>query len=142
MTMHGLDAMDRDECLAELRRGGLGRIAYTDGDHPVIVPVRFATLDDDVVLRTAPGEKLVAAALHQTVAFEIDGHDPDAHTGWSVLVVGRAEEVTNPEARARCEALGLDPWAGVARDRWVRIRTEDVSGRRLHRDPSSRGVDD
>jgi len=135
MTMHGLDALDRDDCLAHLRRGGLGRMAFTSGEHPVVLPVLFAVLDDDVVIRTAPGEKLVAAALQQVVAFEIDEHDQHARTGWSVLVVGRAEEVTHPDERARCEALGLEPWAGAARDRWVRIHTEDLTGRRLHHGP-------
>ena len=135
MTMHGLDALDRDECLAHLRRGGLGRMAFTNGEHPVIVPVLFAVLDDDIVIRTAPGEKLVAAALNQVVAFEIDEHDLHARTGWSVLVVGRAEEVTHPDERARCEDLGLEPWAGTARDRWVRIHTQELTGRRLHDAP-------
>ncbi|HEX5614841.1 MAG TPA: pyridoxamine 5'-phosphate oxidase family protein [Acidimicrobiia bacterium] len=130
--MHGLDAIDRDDCLALLRRGGLGRIAFSNGLHPVVVPVLFAMLDDDVVIRTGPGEKLVAAALHQTVAFEIDEHDPGARTGWSVLVVGPAEEVVHPDERARCDALGLEPWAGSARDRWVRIRSHEITGRRLH----------
>lgn len=135
MTMHGLDALDRDECLAHLRRGGLGRMAYTNDEHPVILPVLFAVLDDDVVIRTAPGEKLVAAALHQVVAFEIDELDLDEREGWSVLVVGRAGEVTHPDDVARCEALGLEPWAGAARDRWVRIHTDELTGRRLDHRP-------
>ena len=39
-------------------------------------------------------------------------------------------QVTNVEL-TRVEALGLHPWAGELRDRYVRIRADDVSGRRI-----------
>jgi nitroimidazol reductase NimA-like FMN-containing flavoprotein (pyridoxamine 5'-phosphate oxidase superfamily) len=96
-----------------------------------VLPVVYALLDDDVVFRTAPGEKLIAAALNRTVAFEIDDYDVSGRTGWSVLVVGTAEEVVSSEALTRVRALGLQPWAGEFRDRFVRIRVEEVSGRRV-----------
>jgi hypothetical protein len=40
-----------------------------------VLPVVYALLDRDVVFRTAPGEKLIAAALNRTVAFEVDEYD-------------------------------------------------------------------
>jgi hypothetical protein len=48
-----------------------------------------------------------------------------------VLVNGPAEELVTPAARARAEALDLEPWAGDARDRYVRIRVHAISGRRI-----------
>ena len=75
----------------------------------------YALLDGDVVFRTAPGEKLLAAALSRTVVFEIDAFDVDARQGWSVDVVGEAEETAKPGERAPAQALGLEPWAGEAR---------------------------
>jgi len=74
---------------------------------------------------------LIAAALHRTVAFEVGAFDVDARRGWSVDVVGEAEEILHPDERARAEALGLKPWAGAADDRYVRIRAQQVSGRRV-----------
>jgi hypothetical protein len=51
-----------------------------------------------------------------------------------VLVQGIAEEVEDAAAIERFEGLGLRPWAdSVARDRWIRIRPEEISGRRLAR---------
>ena len=94
-------------------------------------PVLYALLDGDVVFRTAPGEKLIAAALQRQVVFEIDSFDTSACSGWSVNVVGIAEEIENTAELARAESLGLQPWAGEVRDRYVRIRAGEVSGRRI-----------
>lgn len=94
-------------------------------------PVLYALLDGDIVFRTAPGEKLIAAALQREVVFEIDSYDLAARTGWSVNVLGTAQEIETPDERRRAEALGLDPWAGEIRDRYVRITAYDVTGRRI-----------
>jgi nitroimidazol reductase NimA-like FMN-containing flavoprotein (pyridoxamine 5'-phosphate oxidase superfamily) len=133
MSSYGLEEIGRDECDALLRSQTVGRVAVDTGEHPAILPVRYALLGGDIVFRTAPGDKLVAAMLHRTVPFEVDEHHDEEHTGWSVLVVGHAEEVVHPDEVAACEALGLEAWAGEARDRWVRIRAEHVTGRRVRR---------
>jgi uncharacterized protein len=125
-----MEVLDRSACEALLATQRVGRIALCL-DHPVVLPVVYALYDGDVVFRTAPGEKLIAAALQRTVAFEIDAYDPDAHTGWSVDVIGTAEEIVNPAELARVRALDLPAWAGEVRDRFVRVRTKDITGRRL-----------
>ena len=96
------------------RSGSGGRCVHT---RPLVLPVEYALLDADVVFRTAPGEKLIAAALGRTVAFEIDEYDVSAWTGWSVIAVGAAEEVVDRAELTRVHALGLHPWAGEFRDR-------------------------
>ena len=130
VSNYGLEVLSEDECGALLATQRVGRIAVC-GAQPEIVPVLYALLDGDVVFRTAPGEKLLAAALARTVVFEIDAFDVDARQGWSVDVVGEAEEIRDPDERARAEALGLEPWAGEARDRYVRVRARHVTGRRI-----------
>jgi nitroimidazol reductase NimA-like FMN-containing flavoprotein (pyridoxamine 5'-phosphate oxidase superfamily) len=130
MSSYGLDIMDRDECQQLLRTQRVGRVAVGT-DHPAVLPVVYGVLDGDVVFRTAPGEKLIAAALHRTTAFEIDAYDGDEQTGWSVNVVGPAEELLNPADLARARALDLPAWAGEVRDRFIRIRTEHITGRRI-----------
>jgi nitroimidazol reductase NimA-like FMN-containing flavoprotein (pyridoxamine 5'-phosphate oxidase superfamily) len=99
-----------------------------------VLPVVYALLDGDVVFRTAPGEKLIAAVLNRTVAFEVDEFDVSARCGWSVNVVGAAEEVVGTEELTRVRMLGLEPWAGEFRDRFVRIRADEVTGRRVDPD--------
>ena len=133
MSSYGLEILPPDECFALLASQRLGRVAVDTGEYPAIFPVLFALLDNAVVFRTAPGDKLVAAALNRVVPFEVDEHDDDLRSGWSVLLVGTMEEILDPTDRARAEALGLEPWAGEVRDRYVRIRPEHVSGRRIAR---------
>ena len=136
MSSYGLDVLSADECRELLQTKRVGRVAVYS-DRPAILPVVYALLDGDVVFRTAPGEKLIAAALQRTVAFEIDEYSETARTGWSVDVVGTAEEIVHPDDLERAEALGLEPWAGEVRDRYVRIRVEELSGRRIHHDAPS-----
>src|SRR5690348_15365368 len=123
MSNYGLEVLDRDECVVRLAGQRVGRVALCDDD-PIVLPVVFGLLDGDVVFRTGPGEKLIAAALERTVAFEVDEYDVDAGTGWSVDVVGPAEEIVHPRKLERARALDLPAWAGEVRDRYVRIRTE------------------
>jgi hypothetical protein len=86
------------------------------------------------VFRTAPGEKLSAAVLGQEVVFELDAVEPARHTGWSVNVLGRVEQIVKPDEKARAAQLGLEPWAGDYREEYVRVRTERLSGRRIRPD--------
>jgi hypothetical protein len=74
---------------------------------------------------------VIAAALQREIVFEIDSYDFVARTGWSVNVLGVAEEIKISEERRRAEALGVVPWAGEIRDRYVRITTHDMTGRRI-----------
>ena len=134
MSSYGLAVLDRDECEVLLRSRRVGRVALC-ADHPVVLPVVFGVLDGDVVFRTAPGEKLIAAVLHRTVAFEVDDYDEEHGTGWSVNVVGNADEIVRPDELARARALELPAWAGEARDRFVRISGVTLTGRRIDLQP-------
>jgi nitroimidazol reductase NimA-like FMN-containing flavoprotein (pyridoxamine 5'-phosphate oxidase superfamily) len=130
MSSYGLETLTREQCDVLLQTQRVGRVGVCTG-RPGVFPVLYSLLDGDVVFRTAPGEKLIAAALRREVVFEIDSFDTAARTGWSVNVVGTAEEIEDPTEHSRAEALGLEPWAGEVRDRYVRIRAVEVSGRRI-----------
>jgi nitroimidazol reductase NimA-like FMN-containing flavoprotein (pyridoxamine 5'-phosphate oxidase superfamily) len=132
VSTYGLDVLTDAECAELLRSQRVGRVAICTG-HPAILPVVYGLLEGDPVFRTAPGEKLIAAALSRTLVFEIDAFDTATAEGWSVNVVGTASEITHPRELEAAEALGLEPWAGEVRDRYVRIRTEERSGRRIRR---------
>jgi hypothetical protein len=130
MSNYGLEILEREQCEALLHSQRVGRIAVF-GARPGVFPVLYNLLDGDIVFRTAPGEKLIAAALQREIVFEIDSFDLAARTGWSVNVVGVAEEIVDSSEVVRAETLSLEPWAGEARDRYVRIHPVEVSGRRI-----------
>jgi nitroimidazol reductase NimA-like FMN-containing flavoprotein (pyridoxamine 5'-phosphate oxidase superfamily) len=133
-AMEMLD-LDRSECLRLLAATGVGRIAISvpEWDHPVIRPVNylFDTPSQSVLIRTAPGSKLHAILRSARAAFEIDGIDEAGRVGWSVIIVGVSEEITNPAELRRIEGLGLEPWAPGRKGHWIRIRANTVSGRRI-----------
>lgn len=126
-----LVVLSREECVALLRQASLGRVGVSIGALPAILPVNYGVLDDHVVFRTAPGTQLTAALRDAVVAFEADFADDHATTGWSVLVVGRAKELTEPGVLEEARALRLQPWAPGSHDHFVAIGLERVSGRRV-----------
>jgi nitroimidazol reductase NimA-like FMN-containing flavoprotein (pyridoxamine 5'-phosphate oxidase superfamily) len=126
--------MDRAECLRRLAGTEIGRIGLSVDAMPVILPMAFALLDDDVVIRASWGDKLDAAVHDRVVCFEADGPDTaDGAESWSVLVTGRAEIIRNPQVLERAVRLPLRPWSVRPSDRFIRIPAEVVSGRRTAR---------
>ncbi|MER5796135.1 pyridoxamine 5'-phosphate oxidase family protein [Streptomyces sp. NPDC001980] len=58
--------------------------------------------------------------------------DEARSVGWSVLAVGRASIVTEPDAvRRLLQHAHATPWAGGARAMWVSIRPRSLTGRRI-----------
>ena len=105
--------LTRGECFGLLARQQVGRVAVVDDRGPVVFPVNFVLDRHMVVFRTDEGTKLDAAARCSRVAFEIDGIDAAAHTGWSVVVRGEAVEVTDPaRAGAPAQAAAVPVGAG------------------------------
>jgi nitroimidazol reductase NimA-like FMN-containing flavoprotein (pyridoxamine 5'-phosphate oxidase superfamily) len=120
-------------CLGLLDANSVGRLAFVDAGTPVIVPVNYALDGTAIVFRSFSGGKLDAAERHRPVAFEIDHLDHFSRTGWSVVVTGVAEVVDDPDTVRRLERAQVDSWAlaDTAEASWVRLRTDDVSGRRV-----------
>src|SRR6266508_849569 len=125
-----LEPMDQLECWHLLERGGVGRIAFTSGDELVVLPVNCAVHDGRLVIRTAPSTALARHADGH-VTFEIDRIDDGMHEGWSVMVAGRAEVVTEPSLHLLAETTDVEPWAGGPRDLYVVVRPDEVTGRRI-----------
>jgi uncharacterized protein len=123
--------LTKSECFELLSQQQLGRVAVVDGQGPIMFPVNFALDRHMVVFRTGEGTKLDAATRGSRVAFEIDGTDEAARTGWSVIIRGEAVEVTDPAELARLRKLRLDPWAPGAKSRYVRILPAKLTGRRI-----------
>jgi nitroimidazol reductase NimA-like FMN-containing flavoprotein (pyridoxamine 5'-phosphate oxidase superfamily) len=125
-----VEVLDRADCLDLLARSHLGRLAFLDlvGVLPIIVPVNYVLHEGAVTFRTDAGSTLSAALHGVGVAFEIDGLDEVRGTGWSVVVRGFAEVVTDGS-----ETLppAPRPWAPGEKSHYVRVRSSKISGRRI-----------
>lgn len=126
-----LEVLSPHACEELLEGHELGRVAFVVDDHPEILPVNYAIDGGRIVFRTDRGLKLKAIVDAPSVAFEIDHGDAGAHTGWSVLVVGRAEHVTDAVDLDRLRKLPLQPWAFGEKPYWVRIVPRVVTGRSI-----------
>lgn len=127
---NGLEFLTEAECHQLLSRTWIGRVGVSIAGVATIFPVRYAMVGDDVVFFTGEGAKLDAATRGKTLTFEIDSYDPRRNAGWSVLVVGTAEEITRPDLYGR-RAETLHSAAPGVRNHIVRIRTDVVTGRRF-----------
>jgi len=128
-----LQHLDPGECESLLAAQEIGRLALCNGGYPEIFPVNYAFADGLVVFRTDPGLKLQLVE-RGWVAFEVDGLDPAAREGWSVVVRGPAHEITAydaPRLREKVTGLALYPWAEGPKDHWVAITPSKVTGRRV-----------
>jgi nitroimidazol reductase NimA-like FMN-containing flavoprotein (pyridoxamine 5'-phosphate oxidase superfamily) len=127
---NGLEVLNRDECLRLLGTATLGRIGFTSGALPVVLPVSFHLEGERILVRTDRGSKLDAALQNTVVAFEADEFDRIGH-GWSVAVTGLATEVSEPtEVETVRQGPGVAKAAG-GDEALVAISTEFLSGRRL-----------
>jgi nitroimidazol reductase NimA-like FMN-containing flavoprotein (pyridoxamine 5'-phosphate oxidase superfamily) len=98
---------------------------------PEIYPVNHRVDDHSIVFRTAPGSKLRGLDRSPSVCFQVDGIDAYSHTGWSVLVKGRATVLDDADEMGGVADLPLDYWTEGAKPDWVRITPHQVTGRRI-----------
>lgn len=126
-----LEVLAEHECRDLLGRASVGRLGLSSDSLPVILPVNFVVDGDVIVFRTGPGLKLSAAAAGDVACLEVDDIDLLGHGGWSVLVTGRLQEITDPAQLEAAERLPLAPWWHRADQRYVRLSMDLLSGRQL-----------
>jgi len=124
-----LEPLDAVQCRGYLGTSGVGRLVIVEPRGPVAIPVNYAMLGNDIVIRTSGLADL--AGRQPRVSFEVDHLDEALAEGWSVLVSGEARVVTDPGELAAVSALGVAPWAGGDRVTYVRIIASEVTGRRI-----------
>jgi nitroimidazol reductase NimA-like FMN-containing flavoprotein (pyridoxamine 5'-phosphate oxidase superfamily) len=130
------EVLSEAECRRLLGEHHVGRVAFVDHDYPVVLPVNYVVDGNAIAIRTDAGAKLDAIPLHR-VAFEIDGVEEWNHTGWSVLVQGFGQDVSDAIG-ARYEELrahGPETWVPGERSHWLTIDIQRISGRRIQRRP-------
>jgi nitroimidazol reductase NimA-like FMN-containing flavoprotein (pyridoxamine 5'-phosphate oxidase superfamily) len=127
----GLELLSEEQCRQLLAGGEVGRVGITMGALPAIFPVNYRVVDQAIVFRTAPGTKMTAATIGAVVAFEVDDYHLADRSGWSVLAIGRAEVVGDPDPAVALAAAELAPFVDGDRHTIVRVEPMFLSGRRL-----------
>lgn len=123
--------LSEPECWDRLGVRGVGRIALPAEPGPAVFPVNYTVDERTIVYRTDPHG--AAAALDGTpVSFQVDRIDDHRSHGWSVLITGTAERISDTETLQRLlRDLAVQPWAGGPRMQWIRVRPKAISGRRI-----------
>lgn len=125
-----METLSKPDAVELLASAAVGRVVFTDAALPAVVPITFAVHNGAVVMRTAADTRLAAAADGGVLALEADDVDPVARTGWSVVVTGVAEIVTDPVEWAVINSL-VEPFAPGANIVAVRLPMTVVTGRRV-----------
>jgi uncharacterized protein len=131
--------LDRAECLGLLATRSLGRLLFTYGALPDVLPVEYRLDGDRVLIRLPLTSPAATATRNTVVAFEADEIDAHSLVGWSVTVVGRAHEIADPWAPGAVGAVGaagaagadLRSWGADGHDGLFSIAAERVAGHRL-----------
>jgi len=144
-----MEEIYRQECMNLLDSVSVGRIVFTARALPAIRPVCHLVDGDHIFIRTDRNAAITSELRAEdgtVVAYEADAIDLAHHLGWSVIVVGLARRVTDPDV-AGTYLRSLRPWASGAKDQVIDIRADMVTGFRLVADRASpvgleRGVTD
>jgi len=123
--------LDRKQCEALIRGGGIGRAIFRTSEHPIALPVNFKMLDGDVVFRSTERGSISGISPEEPVSFEVDRIDDAMSDGWSVLAFGTIHGVQDPIQLGRVEALGIEPWAGGERSAYFALEVTALSGRSI-----------
>ncbi|WP_439681263.1 helix-turn-helix domain-containing protein [Embleya sp. MST-111070] len=121
--------MSETECRARLAGHEVGRLAGGLDQAPWVLPVNYVIDGEDIVFTTRPDSPL--AHVRGAAAFEVDDVDRYARLGWSVLVIGVVEPVTDPIEIARLAEAGGGTWPARRSELWFRICPGRVTGRRV-----------
>lgn len=116
-----------------LRQNSLGRLALSAAGAIDIFPVNYYADGETLLLRTAPGTKLLELTVNSRIAIEIDGFTDEE--AWSVVVKGTARRLELRAEIDEADEAPLVPWIPTLKYIYVRITPATISGRRFERAP-------
>jgi hypothetical protein len=125
-----LEELSREESIRLLSSVSLGRIVFTARALPAIRPVNHLVDGDYIIIRTDGNSPIITELRSEpgsVVAYEADTIDPAEHLGWSVVVVGVAHRVIDPDEAARYRRA-LRSWVVGSKDQVIAIHTDMVTG--------------
>ncbi|MCG6498518.1 pyridoxamine 5'-phosphate oxidase family protein [Kitasatospora sp. A2-31] len=137
--------LDEARALELLAGTPVGRVVYTLGALPAVLPVPFRVDEHGGVLFAVDaGSELVQAVDGAVTAFEADDVDDGDGTGWFVTVLGRAEVrpvevggdgLPGPDPAVARTGPACEDRPPARREVLIRIGPELVVGRRLAAGP-------
>ena len=115
--------IDPEDCADLLGCAPIGRLGVVVQGEPEIFLSTMCTTGRVAAWcsRRMRGPSSTPRSIQPAVAFEVDCVSPEGDRGWSVLVVGRAEEITDPDTIARVARLRTVLWRTENRVHWLRI---------------------
>jgi len=113
------EELSRPRCLELLGQHSTGRIALSERALPTVMPVTYRLIGDRLVFVTLAATPALGEGPRPIVAFQVDEIDPDTCAGWSVVVVGIAEEID----------AGAGPFHQSRQSLLAGLTTEHISGR-------------
>jgi nitroimidazol reductase NimA-like FMN-containing flavoprotein (pyridoxamine 5'-phosphate oxidase superfamily) len=120
------------KCRDLLASGVFGRVALCTPSGPRIFPVNYSVVSEAVVFRTSAYGMVANHDWSSPLAFEVDHVDYADHKGWSVVAIGPAERVDDPDELDRIKRTwDPRPWAGGSRPLYVKLAWDELTGRRL-----------
>lgn len=122
-----ITVIEEDTCWGYLVTAEVGRLATSVDNQPEVFPVNYVVDGQSIVFRTAAGSKLEDIVTNHHVAFEADGWTDEG--GWSVVLHGNAEVITDEAELARAARMPLLPWVPTVKKNYVRVIPEEVTGR-------------
>lgn len=128
-----LTELGEKECWKLLRAHDLGRLAIVVDGAPLIFPINYAAHAGAILFQTSPGLKLTRGPGSRS-AFEIDGYDSRSATGWSVVVTGVLQDISDAADHVAVElrAVAVWPMAPGLRTHRLALYVDEVSGRRFN----------
>lgn len=111
----------------------IGRVVFTARALPAVRPVCHLVDGDHIIIRTDHNAAITSelrAEAGTVVAYEADAIDMSEHLGWSVVVVGVAHRLIDPDEAVLYRRV-LRPWVTGAKDQVIAIHADMVTGYRL-----------
>jgi uncharacterized protein len=135
--MAEVDLLSVSKCRQLLGAGVFGRLGVCAPAGPIILPVNYSVVSESIIFRTSADGVVSRHDWSRPMAFEVDHVDYVDYVeqrGWSVLAVGLAAPVEDAELAQIRRTWAPRPWASGDRPLFVRLRWEELTGRRLGSD--------
>ena len=129
-----MEILTQDESIDFLDAPRLGRLVTVIAGEPYIFPVNYALHRDGtglgtLYIRTAPGDKLFAATVTRSAAFEVD--ELTESGARSVIARGRTRVVEHHDELDFVDTVGLVPWIATWKPTVIAVDLVSITGRRF-----------
>ncbi|GAA1952465.1 pyridoxamine 5'-phosphate oxidase family protein [Microbacterium deminutum] len=128
---HGaVEHLATSECWRLIEARSFGRLAVEGLDGlPDVFPLNYTVHDGSIYVKTGPGSKLMAIAVHPVAALEIDGEDDGFH--WSVVLRGAARRLAMDKEIRESGVRDVLSSSPTGKYHYICLTPSSISGRRF-----------